>query len=390
MTNTTIFTFTSPNDLILEIPSDVQNQALRKMQSFSNPASQYQGYINELCLLTILPWLREEFTPQAVVYPSNGGLSSFWELINGTAIAFDGKRLILIPSEAMDLSELRVPQEWVDIQSLSGDYFLSVYVEPDDNYVRIWGYCTHAELKNKGNYDPGDRTYSLDASDIVEDITALVVAYQICPEEVTKSPIAPLPILPQAQAQNLISRLANPDIVRPRLHIPFQLWGALIEHGGWRKSLYQQRLGLPEQWSILQWLQSGVSQVAQNMGWESLNMKLSGAGARSIEESQAEVMLSRRLAIAGQFYQLKIIPQNGESTTIWRFELRNAAVGALIPGGFKLRLLTEDLQPFPNNEDIATTAVEQLFVEVSLEPGEGIVWEVEPKSENYDREILKF
>jgi Protein of unknown function (DUF1822) len=293
-------------------------------------------------------------------------------------------------SEAMDLSELRVPQEWVDIQSLSGDYYLSVYVEPDDNYVRIWGYCAHAQLKTQGNYYAGDRTYSLDASDIVEDITALVVAYQICSEEVTKSPIAPLPILPQAQAQNLISRLANPDIVRPRLHIPFQLWGALIEHGGWRKSLYQQRLGLPEQWSILQWLQSGVSQVAQNMGWESLNMQFSRAGARSIEESQPGVMLSRRLAIAGQLYNLNIIPQNAENTTIWRFELRNAAVGALIPGGFKLRLLTEDLQPFPNNEDIATTAVEQLFVEVALEPGEGIVWEVEPKSENYDREILKF
>jgi hypothetical protein len=390
MTNTTIFTFTSPNHLVLEIANDVQNQARRKMQSFSNPASQYQGYINELCLLTILPWLREELTPQAAVYPSNAALSSFWELLNGTAITLSGKRLILIPSEAMDLSELRVPQEWVDIHSLSGDYYLSVYVEPDDNYLRIWGYCTHAELKTKGNYDAGDRTYSLDASDIVEDITALVVAYQICPEEATKSPIAPLPILPQAQAQNLISRLGNPDIVRPRLHIPFQLWGALIEHGGWRQSLYQQRLGLPEQWSILEWLESGVSQVAQNMGWESLNMQLSGAGSRSIQETQSAVTLSRRLAIAGQFYQLNIIPQNVEETTIWRFELRNAAVGGVIPGGFKLRLLTEDLQAFSNNEDIATTAVEQLFVEVALEPGEGIVWEVEPKSENYDREILKF
>jgi len=119
-----------------------------------------------------------------------------------------------------------------------------------------------------------------------------------------RSSIIPLPILPQVQAQNLISRLANPDIVRPRLHIPFQLWGALIEHGGWRQSLYQQRLGLPGQWSILQWLESGVSQVAQNMGWESLNMQVIGAGSRSVEESQPAVMLSRRLAIAGKFYQI--------------------------------------------------------------------------------------
>jgi Protein of unknown function (DUF1822) len=85
-----------------------------------------------------------------------------------------------------------------------------------------------------------------------------------------------------------------------------------------------------------------------------------------------------------------VIPQGEPDAPIWRFQLRNATVGAAIPGGFKLRLLTEDLQPFPNNEDIATTAVEQLFVEVALEAGEGIVWEIEPLPENYDREILKF
>ncbi|MEH2014085.1 MAG: hypothetical protein V7K65_21900 [Nostoc sp.] len=39
-----------------------------------------------------------------------------------------------------------------------------------------------------------------------------------------------------------------------------------------------------------------------------------------------------------------------------------------MPRGFKLRLLTEDLQPFPNNEDIPITAVKQLYVEIALEP----------------------
>jgi len=149
-------------------------------------------------------------------------------------------------------------------------------------------------------------------------------------------------------------------------------------------------LGLPEQRLVLQWLQSGVSQVAQNMGWGRLNLQLSAAGARSVEDRQAGVTLSRRLTIAGQLYELLITPQGEPDASYWRFELRNATVGAVIPGGFKLRLLTEDLQSFPNNEDIATNAVEQLYVEVALEAGEGIVWEIEPLPENYDREILKF
>ncbi|MBW4609868.1 MAG: DUF1822 family protein [Hassallia sp. WJT32-NPBG1] len=388
--NAALFTFASPTDLILEIPANVQNQAYIYSQSFSHPSSGYQAYLNELCLNVVLPWLQADFAPQAKVSPSINALASFWELVNGTAIVSDGIRFILVPSEAMDLSELRVPQEWVDVSSLAGDYYLAVQVEPDEAYVRVWGYCSYEQLKNQATYDASDRTYSLDGTDVISDISVLSVARQLCPEESSQKAIAQLPALPQEQAQNLIARLANPEIITPRLAIPFQLWGALIEHGGWRQSLYQRRLGLPEQWSVMQWLQNGVSQLAENIGWGSLNLQLSAAGARSVEETQPQTILSRQLAIAGQTYELRIIPQTEEDSTIWRFELRNAAVGAAIPGGFKLRLLTEDLQSFPNNEDIAITAVEQLFVEVALEPGEGIVWEIEPKSENYDREILRF
>ncbi|MBD2413825.1 hypothetical protein FACHB389_24290 [Nostoc calcicola FACHB-389] len=397
MTADTVFTFANSTDLILEIPAATQNQAHIHSQSFSNPTSGYQGYINELCLGTLLQWLQEDFTPQAKVWPSSTVLSSFWELVNGTAITLNATRLILVPSETIDLSELRVPQEWVDIPSWVGDYYLAVQVEADEGYVRVWGYCTHAQLKARGNYDAGDRTYSLDADNIINDINILGVARQLCPEEPTRSAIEEIETLPQPQAQNLIARLGNPEILTPRLAVSFQLWAGLITHGGWRKSLYQRRLGLPEQWSVIQWLQSGVSQVAQTVGWGSFDLQVSEAGARGVEQTPAEMIISRQLAIpavgyayAGQIYELLITPQGQPDATIWRFELRNQTVGALIPGGFKLRLLTEDLQPFPNNEDIAITPLEQLYIEVALEPTEGIVWEIEPLPENYDREILRF
>ncbi|MBE9201162.1 MULTISPECIES: DUF1822 family protein [unclassified Nodularia (in: cyanobacteria)] len=386
--NTPILSFAS-TDLILEIPTTVQNQVHLHSQSFAHSPS-YQAYINELCLGAVLPWLQEDFTPQAKVWPDAAALPSFWELVNGTAIVVDATRLILVPSENIDGSELRIPQEWVDLSSWAGDYYLAVQVEPDDGYVRVWGYCTHEKLKTKGNYHPGDRTYALDADDLITDISVLNVAREFCADQVKRIATVHLPILPQAQAENLISRLGNPEIITPRLAVPFPLWGGLIAHGGWRQRLYEQRLGLPEQRSVIQWLQSGVSQIAAAMGWEKLNLQLSPAGARSIEERQPGVSLSRQLAIAGQLYELLITPQGQPDTTHWRFELRNATMGAAIPGGFKLRLLTEDLQPFPNNEDIATTAVEQLYIEVALEAGEGIVWEVEPLPDNYDREILKF
>ncbi|MEH1807406.1 DUF1822 family protein [Nostoc sp.] len=389
-TDTTVFTFANPTDMVLEIPTTTQNQADLHSQAFSNASSRYQAYINELCLGAILLWLQEDWTPQTKVWPTTTALPSFWELVNGIALTLDTTRLVLVPSEAIDLSELRVPQEWVDIPSWVGDYYLAVQVEPDEGYVKVWGYCSHEKLKTQGSYDASDRTYSLDATDIINDISVLAMARQLCPEEPTRSVIAEIPSLSPQQAENLIARLANPEILTPRQEIPFQLWGGLIQHGGWRQNLYQRRLGLPEQWSVLQWLQSGVSQVAEAVGWGSFDLQLSTAGARGVEDTQPSTILSRRLAIAGQIYELFVIPQGEPDATIWRFELRNAAIGAAIPGGFKLRLLTEDLQPFPNNEDVAATAVEQLYVEVALEAGESIVWEIEPFPDNYNWEILKF
>ncbi|MDB9343812.1 DUF1822 family protein [Nodularia spumigena CS-586/05] len=386
--NTPILSFAS-TVLILEIPATVQHQVDLQSQSFAHSMS-YQAYINELCLGAVLPWLQEDFTPQAKVWPHTAALPSFWELVNGTAITLDATRFILVPSENIDCSELRVPQEWVDLPSWAGDYYLAVQVEPDEGYVRVWGYCTHEKLKTKGNYYPGDRTYALDEADIITDISVLKVAREFCADEVKRVATVELPIIPQTQAENLITRLGKPEIITPRLAVPFPLWGGLIEHGGWRQRLSEQRLGLPEQRSVIQWLQSGVTQIAAATGWEKLNLQLSVAGARSVEERQPGVSLSRQLAIAGQSYELLITPQGQPETTHWRFELRNTTIGAVIPGGFKLRLLTEDLQPFPQNEDIATTAVEKLYIEVALEPGEGIVWEVEPLPDNYDREILKF
>ncbi|WP_414578754.1 DUF1822 family protein [Anabaena sp. CCY 9402-a] len=389
--NPTVFTFADSTDLILEVPNYPQNQVnIAASQSFSHPSSWYQAYLNEICLSAVLPWLQEDFTRQAKVWPYTNSLASIWELVNGTAVTLDVTKFILVPSENIDLSELRVPQEWVDLPSWVGDYYLAVQVEPDAGYVRVWGYCSHAQLKNQGKYDAGDRTYTLDASDITTDISVLPVELQFCFQTATRSQLATLPTLPLAQVQNLITRLGNPEVITPRLAVPFELWGGLMEHGGWRKSLYERRLGLPEQRSVLQWLQESVSQTAEAIGWGKLNLQLSAAGARSVEGIQPGATLSRRLAIAGQTYELLISPQGEPEEPSWRFELRNATVGAVIPGGFKLRLLTEDLQPFPNNEDIATTAVEQLYVEVALDAGEGIVWEVEPLPENYDQEILRF
>ncbi|MFB2838049.1 DUF1822 family protein, partial [Floridanema evergladense] len=368
----------------LEFSAQQQNQAWENSQCFSLASSRWNAYLNQICLTTVLYLLQEEYAPKAKVWPNNAALPSFGEVVNGTAIVFDDTRFVLIPSEASDRSELRVPQEWVDIPSWVADYYLAVQVNPDDRCVVIWGYATHEQLK-KGFYDLSDRTYSLAPNDLISDLNVLWVSRQLAREETTRAEVTSLDILPQAQAENLIQRLGNSAIIEPRLAIPFQLWGALLEHGGTRQQLYYRRMGLNEQQSIIDWLRSGVSGIAQEIGWKRIELQPGFAGARSVELTEGEAILSRQLQIAGQPYELQVFPLRDLEQPTWRFQLQNSATGGVIPGGFKLRLLTEDLQPFEGNEDVATTAQEILYIDVAVAPGEGLVWEIEPFPENYDR-----
>ncbi|MEH1901094.1 MAG: DUF1822 family protein [Nostoc sp.] len=369
--------------LYLEITQSPEEQE----QPYSTAGACQRGWINQKCLQAFLPWFKEEIAATARVYPNSAALPSFWEVVNGTAITFDCDRLVLIPTLAIDDDELRVPQEWVDIPEWVADYYIAVQLNPDDGWMKIFGYTTHQILKTKGVYDPGDRTYSLESEDLISDINVLWVTRQLNEPQALRAEITSLVPILKTQAENLLERLGNPNVKFPRLAVPFSLWGAFLAHSGWRKKLYELRQGLLMQWSIPQWLQTGVANLAQQWGWEKREFVVVPAGMRSA----APVMgLSRQIIIAEHTYELRIFPKSASEDYVWRFELRSTTPGGQIPAGFKLRLLTEDLQTFENNEDTATTFVDMLYLEVILELGEGLVWEIEPAPEDYDREILRF
>jgi Protein of unknown function (DUF1822) len=249
-------------------------------------------------------------------------------------------------------------------------------------------------LKTTGIYDAGDRTYALDIDDL-QDLNSVFISWQLTPAPTLlaappRAAIAPLPPLPKAQADRLLERLGNPAVRFPRRAVPFSQWAALLSHGGWRQRLYEQRQGLNEPTSVPQWIQAGISSLvqpgfAQYTSWQLREFSLAGAGVRSLAAGMA-----KPLTIAGGAYELRVFPLGQPGDRTWRFELRSALVGGMVPTGFKLRLLTEDLQPMDNNEDIAPVAVDHLFIDVILEPGEGLVWEIEPMPEECDREILRF
>src|SRR5689334_13754739 len=144
----------------LEIPDAVRTQSWQQSQSISIPGNRLQAYLNQVCLQTVLPWLQEKSEVEPAIDSTDS--LSFWEMVNGSAIVLGTTRLIFIPTEAMDRNEFRVPQEWIDIPSWVGDYYLAVEVDTDDHWLNIWGYTTHQMLKSEGRYDPSDRAYCLD------------------------------------------------------------------------------------------------------------------------------------------------------------------------------------------------------------------------------------
>ena len=387
--NSTIF---NPTELVLELEQATIDQAWSQNNNSGNAASRWQSYLNQVVLNVFLPWLQTEEDETAKPGFSQTAQADIWELVNGTAIAIKDATLVLIPSEAEDLGELRVPQEWIDLAEWTADYYLAVQVNVDAGYIRVWGYTTHQKLKNEGHFSYGDRTYSLTDEELITDIDALWIARELCPDEVTQTTIEPVTELAPAQADNLIERLGSQSQMLPRLAIPFATWAALIKHPSWCHRLAANRRGKFLKTPVLQWFKQGMVNLTTDLGWRKIEMTPSVVGAKGATTAEATPVptfgLAKKLAIADHPYELKILPL--EEPGSWRFELCCLTPGFMIPAGFKLRLLTEDLQAFEDNEDMATAATGHLSIEVDLEPGESLVWQVEPTPDNYQPEILQF
>lgn len=385
--NSTIFNST---DLVLELDQATANRAWLQSQAAGSASSRWQNYLNQVALAVFLPWLQAEEDAKAKTQWQQSVQADIWEVVNGSAIAIKDAKLVLIPSEADDLGELRVPQEWIDLPSWIADYYLAVQVNVDAGYVRVWGYATHQQLK-QGSFNHSDRTYSLTDEELIGDLNALWVARALCPDEVTQATIQPLAELAPSQADSLIERLGNPAQLLPRLAVSFATWGALLQNPHWCRRLATTRRGIAQTTPVLQWLKQGLSDLSTEFGWRQIELSLSADGARSAATVDGVVSafgLAKKLAIADQPYELKILPL--EEVGAWRFELSCLTPGCLIPTGFKFKLLTSELQDFEDNEVLATESVPQLALEVDLDPGESLVWQIEPTPDHYQQEVLQF
>ncbi len=276
------FSFTLPTEWVIEI-DPAQHQAAQQRSS-SLAYHLQDAYLNDICLVTFLSWFQTEYDPDARAWLSPQEQHGFGGILNGSAIILGLKtqRLVLLPTQTSDTEALEIPQEWIDIPSWAADYYLAVQVDPNGEWLRVWSYTTHAEIKATAVYDESDRTYITET--FHRDLNAFWGRLKHCPDTKTQSTIPPLASIATNQAENLISRLGNPKLAFPRQAIPFHQWGALLDQPNWRHALAQQRSGTAAKTSsanrLGHWLQSNIHSVTQSDGWQSLESLLGSNSSR--------------------------------------------------------------------------------------------------------------
>ncbi|MEO1399775.1 MAG: DUF1822 family protein [Cyanobacteria bacterium J06635_1] len=307
------------------------------------PTENWQVHINRLCLQGLAPWLADEFAVSArqleTVARSH---TAIWDLVSGSAVQIgEATRLVLVPSAAIDLSELRVPQEWVDIPSWVGDYYVGVRVNPNSGQLCVWGYTTHVRLKQQGRYDAADRSYCLDG-EVVTDLAVLPVVRALGVTEPTRSNVAALPELPVAQVESLVQRLTRPDCLMPRLAVPFSLWGALLAD-----ATVRSRLSGHPATNLSQWLSRITQADAANwlsLGWQTLESLLPAPqAAMAFRTGGTAVRGGKRLTLGTGETSTVVLLVAVESETDERVSMRvqlRPEAAASLPDDLEISLLS--------------------------------------------------
>lgn len=344
--------FANPTEVLLELSGNLLDP---EQQTGASGGYPWRRSLNQSCFEAVLAWLHAEGATNASGAFPDSVQQGLWEIIEGSAIAIANTRIILIPSEAIDDEELRVAQEWVDIAAWTGDYYIAAQVNPDTQNTRLWAWTTHYQLKTAGYYDAGDRTYSLSHEALYTDMSAFWVAQEIGCVAIQADTMA-LATLESRQAENLIERLGNPEVIFPRREVPFSLWGALMSESQWRDRLLQKRMGAGDirinTANLRDWWEDRI--IA---GWQRLeNLNFPNLALNTRDRAIAGTMIRRLKVMTLATYppQTVALLMSVGSTEDERLSvsvrLHPEPGRDLIPAGIKLELLSLAGEPFKTVE----------------------------------------
>jgi hypothetical protein len=170
-------------------------------------------------------------------YPSNIKLFQIDQLIDGFVLNIENARIVFIPSDEQDMSSFEVAQEWIDLPNLAADYYVPIQIDINNSYLHLWGFVTHRQVKEFGEFDRIFRTYTIDSQDLNDDLDALWLKCELQAqgEMVAEQLVTlPTPLLSPDTAQEIIHLLLqHKSIFSPRLEFSFEQWGGILNQPEW-------------------------------------------------------------------------------------------------------------------------------------------------------------
>ncbi len=262
--------------LWLEISNSDLELARPNPQNYSNDTGRNYAFFNRLCLNAFLHWCQENLELEPAVFPNEEVLPMLWEFFTGCGINLYGKRLVLIPTDAIDMADFAVPQEWVDIPNLAADYYLPVQIDLENRSVHFWGFVSRSTLKAKADFDSIYRLYYVEGDWVIPNLEMLEGASNLRDE---KGQVVPLTTLSNGEAENLMVKLSEPSPYSPRLKAKFEKWGALLNESRWLQQLYEIRtVGF----NLSKWL-DGIVEAGWQTFDEWLNAKIPAFRSKQVK-----------------------------------------------------------------------------------------------------------
>lgn len=125
------------------------------------------------------------------------------------------------------------------------------------------------------------REYSVTQNQLIEDINVLWLSQEFCPQEVTTATGNLVSEINPIQAENLIQRLGNPEVIFPRLEVPFSLWSTLIENEEYLTKIAQLRQGQKVFDNPVTKLTNWLENIFDNVWQTPADFNLASANTRS-------------------------------------------------------------------------------------------------------------
>ncbi len=263
-----LFTAFNSEDLWLNFSQKEEKLALEKAKNFACVNEQNRAFINSLashCLLKFLKMTYRDIVREIDLELDDLNLYSIWQFVNGTPILINNNspRLILLPEESQDLSEFNIPQEWIDIPQLRGDYFLPVQVNLDTRWLRFLGFTAYDYIKQYGFYNHNFAYYTLSENFLEKDLNLLFLyeKYHLFNQVEYQA----LPQFSNAEKNQFMESVQDVESSKVRHHLSFVHWASLFVDQSYRLSLYKKYQPI----LLGTWLEHNFYQ-AYSQGWQNL------------------------------------------------------------------------------------------------------------------------